>query len=163
MDNDIAGATLVDVPWLFEDRKCRRLLLNNCRNDYVKSFWKGQAERAGGGTDLISSLLGNVGTLLLFRLGVLDADRLADFTRPEIGEKDLQDLPNYHVAARLLVDGRPSRGFVFQTDPPVQGAASSFDALKRRERIEQVQRCYARPVAEVEAEIIARRARLAEN
>ncbi|WP_295387745.1 hypothetical protein [uncultured Thiodictyon sp.] len=113
-----------------------------------------------GQTELVSSLLGNVGTLLLFRLGILDAERLANFMRPELGAHHLQDLPNYHVAARLLVDGRPSRAFVFRTEPFETSPPDPQQQQARRRQVRQRAAAYTRAVPEVEREIQTRRDRL---
>lgn len=62
----------------------------------------------GGGyqANLVETILGNVRSLLLFRLGAPDAEKMVAYTRPELGERDLEDLPDHHVVARLLVHGR---------------------------------------------------------
>lgn len=109
-----------------------------------------------GQADLVSSLLGNVGTLLLFRLGILDAERLAAYTRPELGAHHLQDLPNYHVAARLLVDGRPSRAFVFRTAGPESAPVGEPARSARRLLIRERSHGYTHALGEVEEGIRAR-------
>jgi hypothetical protein len=289
MDNEIPGGTLMDVPLLFEDPDYRQRLLRSCRNPYVRSFWRGQAERASGDAGLnnigpyitsklnqftsnallrpiigqpqstvdfqtcmdqgyivlvhlpkgllgaldarllgmliigklftaalqraqvdshqrrpfylyvdeahhfttdtvaqllaearkfglyltlanqnlaqvastVDAILGNVGTLLLFRLGALDAERLATYVRPELTLADLEDLPDHHVAARLLAHGRPTRPFVFQTEPPPQpllDSSAGHDA--QREWLRAQGRTYTRLIAEVEKDILARREKL---
>ncbi len=106
----------------------------------------------------VDAILGNVGTLLLFRLGALDAERLATYVRPELTLADLEDLPDHHVAARLLAHGRPTRPFVFQTEPPPQPLR---DAPARRDDqrrlLAERQLTYTRLIAEVERDILARR------
>lgn len=71
-----------------------------------------------GNGDLIESVLGNAGNLLMFRVGAPDAEKLATYTQPEVSPQTLQYLPDYHVVARLLHAGNPTRPFVFETDPP---------------------------------------------
>ncbi len=287
MDNEFEGGTLLDVPFLFEDRDFRRFLVEHCRDPYIKKFWSSQAEQASGelslsnmapyvtsklnqftsnallrsvigqsrstidfreiidrgqillvnlskgllsqldaqllgmlimgkvfcaameratdrgserrkafmfvdefgnfATDtaanilsesrkfglhmtmafqnlsqlsanegkqnLLESLLGNVGSLMLFRMGPPDAEKLVAYTRPDFEAKDLQDLPNYHAVARLLIDNHPSRPFVFKTIP-VQGASNSVEV----ERIADLSRSkYTVPRNEVEESILRRR------
>lgn len=110
-----------------------------------------QLEKGQGGENVLDDVLGNVGNLLLFRLGVLDAERLEKFTRPWLDGQDLQYLPDYHVAARLLSSHEPVRPFVFRTDPkpPATG-----DGLKQRILRHSRQRD-ARPARDVDAAILA--------
>ncbi len=66
---------------------------------------------------LKDAVLGNVGNILLFRLGVLDAEELEKFTLPWLSKQDLEYLPDFHVVARLLSQHEPLKPFVFKTDP----------------------------------------------
>lgn len=67
--------------------------------------------------DLRDAVLGNVGNILLFRLGMLDAEEFEKFTLPWLSKQDLQYLPDFHVVARLLSEHEPIKPFVFKTDP----------------------------------------------
>lgn len=69
-----------------------------------------------GRQDLLETVLGNVGTMILFRLGVPDADRLRLFTEP-FTRQEMQDLPNYHALVRLLSADGPLRPLVMKTMP----------------------------------------------
>ena len=117
----------------------------------------------GGEGGLIGSLLGNVGTLLLFRLGILDAERLAGFMLPDLGARQLQELPNFHVASRLLVDGRPSRSFVFRTEGLAEHPLAPRERKVRRGQIQARGAAYTRDLAAVEREIQERPERLADR
>jgi hypothetical protein len=301
MDNEVAGGTLMDVPWLFEDKDYRRFLLDYCRNPYAVNFWRKQAERAGGEaslenmtpyitsklnqftsntllrpiigqkqsttdftqcmdegrivlvnlskgllgaldtqllgmliigklfaaalqriqrpkaqrrpfflyvdeahnfitdtlahmlaearkfglcltlanqnlaqitgkgeqSNLVDAVLGNVGTLLMFRLGAVDANRMEVYTKPELSARDLQDLPDHHVAARLLVRGHPTHPFVFRTLAPWSRnpANPTEDETVRiiHKMLQANQVSYTRLVAEVEKEIQTRRDRVMAN
>ncbi len=111
--------------------------------------------------NLVETILGNVGSLLLFRLGATDAEKMVAYTRPELGERDLEDLPDHHVVARLLVHGRPSRPFVLRTlasrDPRSSHTAANemFREILRKNREH-----YTRPVVEIEKAIQDRRERV---
>jgi len=70
-----------------------------------------------GKQNILDSVLGNVGNVLVFRLGVIDSQRLEAYTRPELMEDDLQELPDFHLAARILMQNKPQRPFVFTTLP----------------------------------------------
>jgi hypothetical protein len=64
------------------------------------------------------AVLGNVGTLITFRVGPHDAALLAK----EFGERfeaiDLMNLPNHHIYLRMMIDGAPSRPFSATTILP---------------------------------------------
>lgn len=283
MDNDYPGATLMDLPLLFEDEDYRKFLKKGCKNPIVKDFWEHQAERAAGDASLkslapyitsklnqfttnalirpiigqskstfnfkdvldnrkillinlskgylgeldtqllgmlivgklfssamsrvalrpedrkpmflyidelqnfttnsisfmlsearkfglslvlanqnmsqinshniLDSVLGNVGSMLLFRMGAMDAEKMATYTRPELQMHDLQELPDFHVAARLLHKNVPSRSFVFKTKPLMIPVGSvPKDAIISASRLK-----YALPTEKVENHILARR------
>ena len=69
-----------------------------------------------GRQDLLETVLGNVGNMILFRLGVPDADRLKLFTEP-FTRQEMQELPNYHALVRLLTAEGPIRPVVMKTMP----------------------------------------------
>ena len=57
------------------------------------------------------AILGNVGTLISFRLGVTDAEILEKEFYPEFSIRDLISLPNYHVYLKLMINGMISEPF----------------------------------------------------
>lgn len=65
------------------------------------------------------AVLGNVGTMIAFRLGPTDADILEGHFRPEFTAADLMNLPNYHVYVRLMVEGVVTRAFSGETIAPL--------------------------------------------
>jgi len=67
-----------------------------------------------GRHDLLETVLGNVGNMILFRLGVPDADRLKLFTEP-FTRQEIQELPNFHALVRLLTSEGPIRPVVMKT------------------------------------------------
>lgn len=76
-----------------------------------------QLESRRGGARLTDTVLGNVGNLFLFRLGVSDSTRLAPFCTPASPRK-MQFLPNHHALARLMDGGKPLPPFIFETQKP---------------------------------------------
>jgi hypothetical protein len=52
------------------------------------------------------AILGNVGTILSFRLGLFDAEILENEFKPEISAIDLISLPNYHIYLKVMIDGK---------------------------------------------------------
>ena len=62
-------------------------------------------------TDVRLSVLGNAGTLIVFRLGADDATALVREFEPRFDRTDLLNLHNYDVVLKLLIDGNPSVPF----------------------------------------------------
>lgn len=61
--------------------------------------------------DIHKSIIGNVGTLISFRVGARDAKVLEEEFYPVFGQSDLINLPRYHVYLKLLIDGTTSKPF----------------------------------------------------
>jgi len=61
------------------------------------------------------SILGNIGSLISFRVGAPDAELLAEEFRPEFSAADLVSLPNYSIYLKLMVEGVVSRPFSAET------------------------------------------------
>lgn len=72
------------------------------------------------------AVLGNVGTIISFRLGLSDAELLAGEFYPFFSTSDLINLPNYHVYLRLMIDGKVSQPFSAETITEV----TSIDLLQ---------------------------------
>lgn len=64
------------------------------------------------------AVLGNVGTVVSFRVGPEDAPRIAELFQPKFGAEDLINLPNRSAYLRLMIDGSPSRPFSIRTLDP---------------------------------------------
>lgn len=64
---------------------------------------------------LYAAVLGNVGTLIAFRVGQADAQILAREFAPEFSALDLVGLPNRSIYVKLMVDGVVSRPFSADT------------------------------------------------
>jgi len=61
------------------------------------------------------ALLGNVGSIVCFRLGAHDAAIIAPELNPPFTEHDLQHLGRYHAAVKLLARGESLRPFTMRT------------------------------------------------
>ncbi|WP_067739174.1 type IV secretory system conjugative DNA transfer family protein [Novosphingobium naphthalenivorans] len=72
--------------------------------------------------DIRHAVLGNVGTLVAFRVGAEDAPVIARELQPDIGELDLLNLPNHRFYTKLMIDGTPSKVF----------SACSFNIMESR-------------------------------
>ena len=60
--------------------------------------------------DVKAAVMGNVGTVIAFRVGPEDARVLSRHIEG-VDEIDLQNLPNHNLFVRMMIDGEPSRGF----------------------------------------------------
>jgi hypothetical protein len=117
-----------------------------------------QLERADPDAMMATAILGNAANLLLFRLGPSDAAALEAYTKPHLTAADLQFLPDFHAAARILRDGRPLRPFVLATDPPIGPEHSEAQYRSVMQAIAFGRAAYTRPVDDIEQEIAERRA-----
>ena len=65
--------------------------------------------------DIRQAVLGNIGTVISFRIGTEDAKHMAEEMFPEFDVQDYINLPNYKIYLKLMIDGRPSRPFSAHT------------------------------------------------
>ncbi|MFZ5618505.1 MAG: type IV secretory system conjugative DNA transfer family protein [Pseudomonadota bacterium] len=77
-----------------------------------------QAEKA-----VIEAIIGNVGTIMAFRIGALDAPLFVKQLH-DISIRDLVSQPNYHAYAQLMVRGLKSKTFSATTYPFPHDAAA---------------------------------------
>jgi hypothetical protein len=61
------------------------------------------------------AILGNVGTVISFRVSVTDAEILAKEFYAEFSVEDLINLPNYNIYLKLMMNGRVSKPFSAET------------------------------------------------
>jgi hypothetical protein len=64
------------------------------------------------------AILGNVGTIIVFRIGATDAEYISLEFAPEYKITDFTNLPNYYVYLKMMIDGKISRPFSAITLPP---------------------------------------------
>lgn len=64
------------------------------------------------------AVLGNVGTIIVFRIGAGDAEIFEQEFAPEFSVADFTNLPNYHIYLKLMIDGKISSAFSAVTLPP---------------------------------------------
>jgi hypothetical protein len=84
--------------------------------------------------DVRRSVLGNVGTLVSFRLGVADARLLAPHFAPLFEVEDFLNLDNYHAYVQPSVDGRAERPFSMVTLPPPRSERQRCETVKAQSR-----------------------------
>ncbi|MEK7612386.1 MAG: type IV secretion system DNA-binding domain-containing protein [Patescibacteria group bacterium] len=100
-------------------------------------------------TKVRDAIFGNVGTMLLFRVGAEDAEFLEKEFLPEFEANDLINLTKYNIYVKLMIDGVSSRPFSAQTLMP-------FERLEHSQRefiIENTRDRYATTRAKVEEKI----------
>jgi hypothetical protein len=68
---------------------------------------------------IFDAVLGNIGSLIAFRVGANDAPIIAEQIGGDVEASDLIRLPNHHAYAQLLIDGHKSPPFSMQTWPPL--------------------------------------------
>jgi len=96
------------------------------------------------------AVFGNVGTMIVFRVGADDAEFLEKEFDPEFTPQDIVNLPNYKVYMKLMIDGVTSRPFSAKTLPSLVQAHNK----KIEEQVINSSRdLYCRPKAVVEREI----------
>ncbi len=96
------------------------------------------------------AVFGNVGTMIVFRVGSDDAEFLESEFDPEFTPQDLVNLPNYKVYLKLMIDGVTSRPFSAKTLPPM---AKSGNKQIEEEVIKSSRSLYCRPKEVIEKEI----------
>jgi len=67
--------------------------------------------------DIRNAVLGNVGTIISFRLGQHDAKYLENECRPIFESSDFTNLENYEIYLKLMINGKPSKAFSAITFP----------------------------------------------
>ena len=97
------------------------------------------------------SVFGNVGNMLIFRVGQPDTEQLEKILSPEFNAKDLISIKNLNAVAKILIQGQPTRPFNVKIDFPRPGSSAVREKLKELSRL-----TFGKPRAEIEAEIMAR-------
>ncbi len=96
-----------------------------------------------------AAVFGNVGTIATFRIGGPDAVFLENEFLPRFTQEDLVKLAKYEIYLRLMIDGVASEPFSAFTLPPIAQRTHST-----KPAIDTSRKLYARPKAQVEAEIL---------
>lgn len=113
--------------------------------------YMGQLVDDKGKATIREAVLGNVGTIMIGRIGPEDAEILAKETAPTFGSYDLLNTPQYSFYAKELIDNTASRPFLLKAYPPQQGNPQLASAIKQLSRLK-----FGRDRNIVSAEIIER-------
>lgn len=100
-------------------------------------------------TKVRDAIFGNVGTLVVFRVGAEDAEFLVREFDPIFTEVDIVNLPKYHIILKLMINGVASDGFSAVTLAP----SPSFTTNNGEKTIKVSRERYSNPVLEVEEKI----------
>ena len=94
------------------------------------------------------AILGNVGTIISFRVGAEDAHYLAREFYPTFQESDLVNLPNHNIYLKLMIHGVSSQPF-----SAVTLSAPKAERSYKEEIIQASREKYGRPVTKIKTEI----------
>jgi len=161
----VAGMSRVDIPE--EERRDFTLYVDEFQNFLTESFAQIFSEARKFRLHLIvanqyigqltedirTSVFGNVGTIISFRVGPEDAEYMAKQFEPVFNISDLTNIQNGYGFIRLMIKSYPSRPFIMHPSWPPIGISDP----KIGEAIRQLARLkYARPKEAVEQEILSR-------
>jgi DNA replication protein DnaC len=100
-------------------------------------------------TKVRDAIFGNVGTIVVFRIGAADAEFMETEFEPLFTPADLVNLPKYQIILKLMINGVASDPFSATTMPP-----SPDFVTNNGEKVIKVSReRYSNPVAEIEEKI----------
>jgi CxxC-x17-CxxC domain-containing protein len=159
----LAAMSRVDIPE--KERKDFYLYIDEFQNFSTESFATILSEARKYHLDLIiahqymeqltdevkAAVFGNVGTLVAFRVGAVDAEELVKEFTPTFTEEDILNLPKYEFYVKLMIDGVASAPFSARGLPPLTEAEKTHNTEKA---IAWTREHYAKPQAEVEEEIM---------
>ena len=77
-----------------------------------------------------NAIFGNVGTLIVFRVGAADAEWLVPEFTPTFTEEDIVNLPKYEIYLKLMIDGIASEPFSARGLPPLSYAEKTGNTQK---------------------------------
>lgn len=103
-----------------------------------------------GNTTVRDAIFGNVGTMIVFRVGAEDAEHLEKEFEPVFTMNDLVNLEKYHMYLKLMIDGLTGDAFSATSLPP----ADLSDTADNEEKVIRVSReRYGKSRQEVEERI----------
>ncbi len=142
---NFATESFADI--LSEARKYRLNLI--MAHQYIAQLTS-MSSTGGKITKVKDAVFGNVGTLVVFRVGAPDAEELIKEFEPYFIEEDLINLPKYNIYLKLMIDGVASKPFSATTLPPltdkIEGTAEKIIKVSRER--------YAKSKQEVEDKIM---------
>lgn len=136
---------------LSEARKYRLCL--TMAHQYLGQLLVSSSVVGGGGGEarIRDAVLGTVGTMITFKIGIEDAEILAKEYKPVFNEYDMINVEKFNAYVKLLVNNQPTRPFNMVTLPPKPGDKKIAETIHQLSRLK-----YGRPKAIVEKEILER-------
>ncbi len=104
-----------------------------------------------GDTAVRDAVFGNVGTIVAFRVGVEDAETIAQQFAPVVDTYDVMNIEKFNAYIRILVDNQSPPSFNFSPEYKPLGDPKRILMLKEISRMR-----YGRPREEIEREIVSR-------
>ncbi|MEI6588209.1 MAG: TraM recognition domain-containing protein [Candidatus Moraniibacteriota bacterium] len=101
--------------------------------------------------EISKAVFGNIGSMILYRVGPEDAEFLEKQVAPTFTRNDLVNVDNHKGFAKVLIDGVLTKPFNIQGFPPTKGDQEIANAIKELSRL-----TYGRDRHIVNQEIIAR-------
>ncbi len=99
-----------------------------------------------------AAIFGNVGTIVSFRVGAVDAEALEKEFFPQFTQENLVNLPKYQIYLKLMIDGVASEAFSATTLPPIDIKPSDKEVRDKVIRVSRER--YASPREEIEEKIM---------
>ncbi len=119
----------------------------------LSTQFAGQISNDHSRSDLLSAILGNVGTIAAFRLGYNDARMMSQVFYPHFDVNDILGLPNWEGYVRMQANGESTPPFSFRTT-----LDETTHSARTAERIRKMsQKKYGRETWRVEKSIERRR------
>ena len=100
--------------------------------------------------EIRNAVFGNVGSMVVFRIGADDAEFMKNQFEPVFSQQDLMNIDNFNAHIKLLINNQTTRPFNIRTIKEREGSPEIVQALREMSRLK-----YGRPREEVEAEIMA--------
>ena len=137
---------------LSEARKYRLGLV--LAHQYIDQLEKDS--KLSGSVSLKGAIFGNVGTMMMYKIGPQDAEVASKEMAPVFSEQDLVNMDAFKGAMKLCVNGQPSRPFSIEvprpwTDKTYAKDDQAAEAFKQLSRLK-----YGRPKEFVNREILRR-------
>ncbi|MDR3583327.1 MAG: type IV secretion system DNA-binding domain-containing protein [Candidatus Pacebacteria bacterium] len=85
--------------------------------------------------EISKAVFGNVGSMMIFRVGAEDAEFLEKNFLPTFGKQDLVNVDNRQGFARILINDLLTKPFNMATYPPTRGDLEVANALKELSRL----------------------------
>lgn len=97
--------------------------------------YMGQLVRDGK-TEIRDAVLGNVGTMLVARVGPEDVETLGKVFEPTFSGQDLMNTDMFTWNVKMIIDNAQAKPFTMKAYPPAKGSRKVADALKEISRLQ---------------------------